>query len=129
MSPSVWVAMAACGGLGAVARFGVDATVTSRRRGAFPWGILVVNLSGSFVLGLLVGMAANADVLFVAGTGFLGGYTTFSTWMVQTERLGDDERWRLMALNWIVPMVAGLAAAGVGWALGAAVTLPGSLTS
>lgn len=120
MSPIVWAGMAVCGGLGAVARFGADAAVTARVRGSFPWGILVVNLTGSFALGMLVGLAVDTDALFVAGTGFLGGYTTFSTWMVQTERLGDDERFGLMLANWIVPMLAGLAAAGAGWALGAA---------
>jgi CrcB protein len=112
--------MAACGGLGAVARYTVDAVVTARAKRSFPWGILVVNLSGSFALGLLVGAAVHADLLFVAGTGFLGGYTTFSTWMVQTELLGDAGRRDLLMLNWVGSMALGLAAASVGWGIGAA---------
>ncbi len=119
MSAVAWTAMAACGGLGAVVRYAVDTTITARVRGGFPWGILLVNLTGSFVLGLLVGAAVDGDAMFVAGTGFLGGYTTFSTWMVQTERLGDKGRRGLMLVNWLVPMVGGIAAAGAGWALGA----------
>lgn len=122
MSVGVWIAMAGCGGVGAVARYAADTAITARVRTAFPWGILLVNLTGSFALGVLVGAAVDADALFVAGSGFLGGYTTFSTWMVQTERLGDEELPGLMLTNWLVPMVAGLAAAGAGWALGAALT-------
>ena len=121
MSPVVWGGLAVCGGLGAVARYTVDTAVTARMRHPFPSGILLVNLSGAFVLGLLVGLGAGADLLAVAGTGFLGGYTTFSTWMVQAERLGADGRRGLMLAYWIGSMVGGLATAGAGWAVGAAV--------
>jgi CrcB protein len=110
--------MAACGGLGAVARVVVDALVTSRARSPFPWGILLVNLSGSFALGVLVGGAVTGDALFLVGTGFLGGYTTFSTWMLQTEGLGAEGRYALMLGNWAGSMALGLGAAGVGWTLG-----------
>lgn len=119
MSTVVWAGAAALGGLGAVTRYAVDNAVTARVRTHFPWGILLVNLTGSFALGVLVGAAVGSDTMFLAGTGFLGGYTTFSTWMVQTERLGDEGRGVLMLANWIVPMIAGLVAAGTGWALGA----------
>lgn len=119
MSVALWVGVAVFGGLGSVARYAADNAVTARVRTHFPWGILLVNLTGSFALGLLVGAAAGSDMMFLAGTGFLGGYTTFSTWMVQTERLGDEGGRALMLVNWIVPMTAGLAAAGAGWALGA----------
>ena len=120
MSAITWTGMAVCGGLGAVARYGVDSVITSRRQYVFPLGIAVVNLTGSFVLGVLIGLAVDSEVLFIAGTGFLGGYTTFSTWMIQTERLADDGRVGFAMLNWLGSMAAGLAAAGTGWALGAA---------
>lgn len=120
MSPGVWAAMAGCGGLGAVARVVLDLAITQRMRRAFPWGITVVNMTGSFMLGVLVGASVGSDVLFVAGTGLLGGYTTFSTWMVQTDELGARGLTGLMLVNWLGAMAAGLGAAGAGWALGAA---------
>ena len=79
-------------------------------------------MSGGFALGLLVGLGAAGDARFVLGTGLLGGYTTFSTWMVEAQRLGEDGEWRLMWLNLVVPMTAGLGATGLGWIIGAAVT-------
>ena len=51
-----------------------------------------MNLSGAFLLGLLVGLAPSDDALEVAGTGLLGGYTTFSTWMFESHRLAEDGR-------------------------------------
>ena len=79
------------GGVGASLRFVVDGLVASRVRSTFPWGTLVVNVSGSFVLGLLTGLAASSvlDVpwLFVLGGGLMGGYTTFSAPMVATAEM------------------------------------------
>ncbi len=79
-----------CGGLGAVGRFAVDGAVQSRAAGAFPIGTLVVNLSGSFLLGLLAGLRASHDVTLVLGTALLGAYTTFSTWMLESHRSAQD---------------------------------------
>jgi CrcB protein len=77
------------GGLGALLRFVVDGLVPSRS--GFPWGTLVVNVSGSFALGLLTGLAQSslldAPWLFVLGGGVLGGYTTFSAPMVATAEM------------------------------------------
>jgi CrcB protein len=100
------------GGAGAVARFLLDGAVTARAGSGFPWGTLAVNLSGAFVLGLLVGVADDAYRLF--GTGLLGAYTTFSTWMLESHRLGEDGRLRLGALNFALSLVAGVAAAWLG---------------
>jgi fluoride exporter len=116
-----WAAMAVCGGCGAVARFVVDEAVTRRVRGVFPWGILLVNLTGSLALGVLVGASVGSGMLFVAGVGLLGGFTTFSTWMVQTQELGDRGHTRLMLANWLGSMAVGLLAAAAGWALALAV--------
>jgi len=117
-----WIGVAALGALGAVGRFTVDGAVSSRWPSDFPSGTLVVNLSGGFVLGLLVGLGVTGDALFVLGTGLLGGYTTFSTWMVETERLGEAGEWRLVWSNLLGPMLAGLAATGFGWILGGAIS-------
>jgi CrcB protein len=110
----------AVGALGAYARFQVGAAITARRPSAFPFGTFVVNLTGGFLLGLLIGLGVDADARLVLGTGFLGAYTTFSTWMVETQRLGEDGEWLIMALYLLGSMVGGLTVAGAGWLLGGA---------
>lgn len=115
-----WVGLGALGALGALGRFTVDAAVSARRPSDFPFGTLAVNLSGGLVLGTLVGLGVGGDARFVLGTGLLGAYTTFSTWMFEAQRLGEDGEWRLMWWNLGGPMLAGLAATGLGWLLGGA---------
>ena len=119
--PTLWLALAAFGALGALARFELDRAVSGRVRGSFPLGILVVNVSGAFALGLLLGFAPGSAALVVLGTGFLGAYTTFSTWIVDSERLAAKGRWRLGVLNVLGSMAAGLVASGMG--LGVAAVL------
>ncbi len=113
-----WIGVAVFGALGAVARFRVDRVVSARRPSDFPLGTLVVNLSGSFALGVLVGVSLTGRALLVFGTGFLGGYTTFSTWMVESERLAEDGELRLMWINLLGSMGLGVLAAGLGWLAG-----------
>src|SRR5439155_4055304 len=84
----VWIGVALLGGAGAVGRLVLDAAVSERAGDAFPWGTLVVNLSGAFALGLLAGADVAGDALLLAGTALLGSYTTFSTWMLESQRLG-----------------------------------------
>jgi CrcB protein len=114
-----WIGVGALGALGALGRFAVDGAVSARWPGDFPFGTLSVNLSGGSVLGLLVGLGLGGDALLVLGTGFLGGYTTFSTWMFESQRLGEDGEWGLMWWNLGGPLVAGLAVTGLGWIVGA----------
>ena len=87
-----WVALA--GALGALARYGVHGLVQSRVASQFPFGTVVVNVTGSFVLGLVVGLATyqglDADVRTVVGTGFIGAYTTFSSFSYETFGLFED---------------------------------------
>ena len=116
----VWVAMAVLGGLGALARFGLDSAVTQRAGGGFPVGTLAVNLTGAFVLGLLAGLDVAGDALLLVGTALLGSYTTFSTWMLEAHRLGEDDRVRLLWLNIALSLVAGVAVAALGRAIGSA---------
>ena len=116
-----WIGVGVFGAAGAYARFSVAGAVTARRAGDFPWGTFVVNLTGGFVLGALTGFGVTGDALFVVGTGFLGGYTTFSTWMVETQRLGEDAEFGLVAVYLLGSMVAGLAATGAGWGLAGAI--------
>lgn len=85
----LWLALA--GGVGAVARFMLDGAVRRRWPTDFPFATLVINVSGSFALGVLAGAVAAQriapETLLIAGTGFLGGYTTFSTASLETVRL------------------------------------------
>lgn len=115
-----WIGVAALGGLGALLRFGLDGAVQGRLDGAFPFGTLVVNGLGSLVLGLLTGLGVTGDAMLLAGTATLGSFTTFSTWMLETERLAEDGEGGLALANVAGSLALGLVAAGLGWALGAA---------
>jgi len=120
MSLALVLGIGVLGGLGALGRFAVDGALAGRLGRAFPFGTLVVNLSGAFVLGVLVGAGASSDALRLAGTGLVGAYTTFSTWALESQRLVEDGQARLGALNFLVSIVAGLGAAWLGRELGAA---------
>jgi fluoride exporter len=117
----VWLGIGAFGALGALQRFNVSNALTARRPSDFPLGTFAVNLTGGFALGLLTGLSVSGDVLLVAGTGFLGGYTTFSTWMVEAQRLGENGEWWLLWLYLFGSMAAGLATSGLGWLVGGAI--------
>jgi CrcB protein len=118
VSAPVLIGVALLGGAGAVARFLLDGAVAARAGRAFPWGTLAVNLSGAFLLGLLVGAALSGDGLRLLGTGLLGGYTTFSTWALETHRQAEDGRGRAALLNLAISLVLGVACAWAGRRLG-----------
>ena len=129
--------LALAGGLGAVARFVLDGLVTglvtgwvtgrvsarpaSRARG-YPVATTLVNLTGSFLLGLLVGLAGSrvlaAAAALVLGTGFLGGYTTFSTAAYETVRLAEQRRWGAAAAHGVGQVVLATALAALGYLAG-----------
>jgi CrcB protein len=116
-----WVLVGLLGGAGAVSRFVVDGLVSERlTAGTFPWGTLVVNLSGAVLLGGLVGAAVTGTALLLAGTATLGSYTTLSTWMLETHRLGQDDQLTGAAINLAGSLVIGFAAVAAGHAVGAA---------
>ena len=121
MSAVVWVGVAALAGLGAVARFLLDGAVGARVDARIPVGTLVVNLSGAFALGLLTGLDVTGDALELGGTAFLGAFTTFSTWMYESQRLVEAGDARAGAANVIVSLAVGLGAAALGRALGGAI--------
>jgi len=111
---ALWAGVLGIGGLGAVARFMVDRAVSRRTKGSFPYGTLVVNISGAVLLGFLTGLVVSHQVAMLAGTAFLGAYTTFSTWMLETQRLTDERQIWPAAANVVVSVVLGLAAAAAG---------------
>jgi CrcB protein len=113
----LWIGVGLVGGVGALARFALDALVSERLGSGFPWGTLAVNVSGAFLLGVVAGTALHGDALVLAGTGALGSYTTFSTWMLESQRLGEDGQSRLLLLNMTLSLAAGLGAVALGRAL------------
>jgi CrcB protein len=107
--------------IGAPLRYLTDRLVQTRHDSVFPWGTLIVNVVGSLVLGVVVGLPADNAVLALAGTGFCGALTTYSTFSYETLRL-TQEGARFYALaNIVVSVVAGLAAAYAGVALAHAI--------
>lgn len=112
------VLMLAAGGLGAVARYWVDEWCRGRFGAGFPVGTLVVNTTGSFALGLVVGATGlSSDLSLVAGTGFLGGYTTFSTHAVETVRAWTAGRHGRALTGLALNLGLGLGAATIGLSL------------
>ena len=116
-----WIGVGVFGAIGSWARFRVGDLIAARRPSDFPLGTFVVNLTGGFVLGLLTGLSVTGDALLVLGTGLLGGYTTFSTWMVEAQRLGEDGEWALLWTYLLGSMLAGLTTTGLGWLIGGAI--------
>ncbi len=114
MSIWTWAGVAGVGGVGAVARFLIDAAIGHRAGRDFPLGTLVVNLSGAFVLGLITGSALSGGALLLAGTATVGSYTTFSTWMLESQRLAEDGDSRAAAVNIVISLVVGVGAAALG---------------
>ncbi|OBJ26361.1 camphor resistance protein CrcB [Mycobacterium colombiense] len=110
----VWVGVVLIGGVGSVLRFVVDRAVARRLSRPFPLGTLAVNISGAALLGFLGGMALDKDVALLAGTAFVGAYTTFSTWMLETQRLGEERQLRAALANIVVSVLLGEAAAFIG---------------
>lgn len=123
MTPTLLLLVPLAGGLGAVARLVVDGEVR-RLTGGTSRGTVLVNLTGSLLLGLLVGLVAAgwlpATVRVVVGTGFLGGYTTFSTAAVEAVRLALDHRPGAALLNAVGQLVFGVLLAGLGLLIGLA---------
>ena len=110
------------GAIGAPARYLTDLYVREWTRSDFPWGTMAVNAIGSLVLGMLAGAAASGVlpgwVLTLAGTGFCGALTTFSTFSYETVRLAENGQWRSAALNVLGSLAVGTSAVSLGWLIG-----------
>lgn len=119
--PLLMLVVALAGGVGAGLRYVLDQAIPAR--GRFPLGILIVNVSGSFVLGLVTGLGAVVapEVGMVLGLGLLGGYTTFSTVSVESVLLAERRRWRDAAANLGGTLLLSVAAAAAGIWLGSVV--------
>lgn len=118
---ALWVACA--GSLGAVSRFVVDGAIRHRRSTEFPWATVLINVTGSLLLGFIVGVVlfhgVSRELQLIAGVGFCGGYTTFSTASVETIRLMQRRRYWAGAFNAIGTLLITVAAAAAGMAVAA----------
>lgn len=121
MTAATWVEFMVAAAVGAIARYTLDAVISDRVRGAFPWGTFVINVSGSLTLGVLTGLALYHDLgshpRIVLGTGFCGAFTTFSTFTFETIRLAEEGATTEAAINVGGTLVAGAVAAALGLAL------------
>jgi CrcB protein len=113
-----WIAVGLLGGAAAAARFVIDAEVSARARGPFPLGILAVNVSGAFLLGLVAGAALHGEALVIVAGGGIGSFTTFSTWILDAHRLRQAGLERAAWLNVGLSLTAGFAAVALGHWLG-----------
>ena len=105
--------------LGAPLRWWVDRFVQARHDSVFPWGTFTVNVLGSFLLGVVAASAVRGSAWYaVLGTGFCGGFTTFSTFSFENVRLLEQGSRGVAALNLVASVSAGLAAAFAGWMIG-----------
>ncbi len=120
MSGLAVLAVAAGGGIGAALRFLLDGSVNAGRQFRLPVGTLMINITGSLLLGLITGAALHLGALPVAvlGTGLMGGYTTFSTASFETVRLARGGRITAAAVNGLGMLVVSVAAATAGILLG-----------
>jgi CrcB protein len=121
LSAPTWVAFVVAAAVGAVLRYVVDAAVIDRTEGLFPWGTLVINVTGSLVLGVVTGLGLYHGLTtaprLVVGTGFCGAYTTFSTFTFETVRLAEEGAGTGALRNALGTLVAGAAAAALGLAV------------
>ena len=118
MSLGLLLGIGVVGAAGAVGRFLLDGAVAGQVGRSFPWGTLVVNIAGAFLLGALVAANLGADALRLAGTGVLGSFTTFSTWVLESHRLGEEGQLRLGIANFLISLVLGISAVWLGRQLG-----------
>jgi len=121
VTPLIFLLLAIAGGLGASVRFLFDGLLRTKLQTAYPWATTIINVSGSLVLGFLTGLTLThllpTDLSVIIGTGFLGGYTTFSTASSETVQLIKQGRygWSLASGFGMLVLAVGAAGAGL-WA-------------
>jgi CrcB protein len=123
LTPLLFTCLSIAGGIGASTRFLFDGAIRSRITVGYPLGTTIINVSGSFLLGLVAGLAlgevVNPQWQLIVGTGFLGGYTTFSTASFETIRLAQERRYGAALTNGLGMLIGAVAAAGLGLWIGA----------
>ena len=112
----MWFGVALLGGVGALARFTLDGAVARRVAGDFPWGTWSVNVVGALLAGAVAGAGATGSARMLLAIGALGSFTTFSTWMLESQRLAEERRSGLALVNLAGALASGLVAAAAAWA-------------
>ena len=124
--PLTALSICVAGGMGAALRLVLDGLIRARVKSTYPVGTTVINVTGSLLLGLVTGLATSQLVShqwqLVVGTGFLGGYTTFSTASFETVRLIEDRRYVAAAFNGLGMLLISTAAAAIAFAAALLVT-------
>jgi CrcB protein len=119
------VAICLAGGVGAALRFVLDGAIRRRTTATFPLATMIINVTGSLVLGLLVGLVLShllsPDWELIIGTGMMGGYTTFSTASVESVRLLEQRRWVAALIDGFGMLILCTLAAGLGYLVGISV--------
>jgi CrcB protein len=105
------------GAVGALSRYLLSGLVQQRLDSDLPVGTLAVNLSGALLIGVVVGIDDLQSTATLIATGFLGGFTTFSTWMIETIRLGIPPLRSKALINLVITLIAGVALAAAGYSL------------
>ena len=124
MSPLAWMAFVVAGAIGASLRYLADVALTERATGTFPWATFVINITGSFLLGLLTGLGRHHGLpkaaRLILGVAFCGAYTTFSTFTFETVRLVEAGEPVAALKNVAATVLVGLAAGAAGLAVATA---------
>jgi fluoride exporter len=105
------------GAVGALSRYLLSGLVQQRLDSDLPVGTLAVNLSGALLIGVVVGIDDLQSTATLIAAGFLGGFTTFSTWMIETIRLGIPPLRSMALINLVITLIAGVALAAAGYSL------------
>jgi fluoride exporter len=123
MLNALWIFLG--GGLGSLARFWASGAVANAFGQTFPWGTLLVNVTGSFIIGLFAAVTSPDGRWMVSGSfreffmlGICGGYTTFSSFSLQTLTLAEDGQWFRAGANCVLSLVLCLVAVWLGHVLG-----------
>jgi CrcB protein len=118
MSIATVIAVGLLGGCGAVARLLADGSVSARLPMTFPIGTFAINMTGSLALGVLAGITTDVEALRLLATGFLGSFTTFSTWMFESQRLAEDGEGGPTIANIAGSLIVGIPLAWIGLQIG-----------
>ncbi|MEB3101424.1 fluoride efflux transporter CrcB [Ferviditalea candida] len=116
MIDSIFVAVG--GFFGAMSRYGISLWASRRPSSFLPVGTLIVNLVGSFLLGILAGSHVGGAVSMLLGTGYMGAFTTFSTFKLESIQLGRKREWKVLIIYLLVSYIAGIMLASFGYWIG-----------
>lgn len=113
------IALVAVGGFfGAISRFGLSSLIKSKTTTTFPIATLIINLLGSFLLGIIIGSQLSSDWRLLFGTGFMGAFTTFSTLKLENVQLHANKKWNILIPYLLLSYTFGILLAFAGMRLG-----------